>query len=300
MKFIDGIDPHSPGRALAMALNDLEKRFGIALTIHDCRGMLNDSAGRPLFPGRNMHMHPYCIAGRFKQENWNRRCHQQCMVEAEAVASGAKRPFRHDCWKGVSELVVPIERDGTLILLIYAGGFRSPGAEIPDCIPPELRTIRSDMPEADDLLFEELARELLLFGQGIRHYLDLSHDRRGVPVGNADRIRRFLEDHAHEPVGLAELARWMNLSRSHACHLVKYHFGKPFHALLLEERLTRACNLLRTTEMPLKAVAAAVGFSNDFTSTGFSPANAAGPPASSAAGRKSKLNCNDQISFSSA
>ena len=56
----------------------------------------------------------------------------------------------------------------------------------------------------------------------------------------------------------------MNLSRSHACHLVKYHFGKPFHVLLLEERLTRACNLLRTTEMPLKAVAAAVGFSNEF------------------------------------
>ena len=38
----------------------------------------------------------------------------------------------------------------------------------------------------------------------------------------------------------------------------------PFHVLLLEERLTRACNLLRTTEMPLKAVAAAVGFSNEF------------------------------------
>lgn len=65
---------------------------------------------------------------------------------------------------------------------------------------------------------------------------------------------RFLEGYAHEQVALSDLAE----------HLVKYHFGKPFHTLLREERISRARNLLGSTPMPLKAVAASVGFRNEF------------------------------------
>ena len=94
----------------------------------------------------------------------------------------------------------------------------------------------------------------------------VDHAKLGAEIlfGEEQLIRRFLEDHAHEAVKLADLADWLNLSTNHTCHLVKYHFGKPFHALLLEERLARARRLLENTDLPQKAVAAAAGFPNEF------------------------------------
>ncbi len=260
VKQYDGIDANGPGEALARIFGNYERRFGMRLTIHDCRGVLYHQDGQPFFPGRHIHMHPYCITGRFETPGWNRRCHEECMLRVEAAADRLRRPFRHECWKGVAELVVPVERDGTVALLIYAGGFRTPGRPAAE----GMEELFGNMPEADEARFGELAPELQLLGQGILAYTDFYRGRAGLPAERHLRIRRFLEDHAHEEVGLADLAKALNFSRNHACHLVKYHFGKPFHTLLREERIKRACNLLSGSDLPLKAVAAAVGFANEF------------------------------------
>lgn len=211
-----------------------------------------------------MHIHPYCITGRFETPGWNRRCHEECMLRAEAAADRLRRPFLHSCWKGVTELIVPLERNGSLALLLYAGAFRTPGAELPEELPEPLRQLYAGLPLPGENLGNELALELQLFGQGLLHYADLCRNRTGAPLERSNQIRRFLEDHAHEEAGLAELAEALHLSVTYTCHLVKYHFGKPFHTLLREERIRRACNLLHSTELPLKAVAAAVGFRNEF------------------------------------
>ena len=164
----------------------------------------------------------------------------------------------------MTELIVPLERNGSPVLLLYAGVFRTPGVTPPDDLTPELRTLFETLPSPDELLDENLALELQLLGQGILYYADLCRHRAGAPQGQSNQIRRFLEEHAHENVGLAELAAAMHLSPSHCCHVVKYHFGRPFHTLLRQERIRRARNLLESTKMPLKEVAAAVGFSNEF------------------------------------
>ena len=96
------------------------------------------------------------------------------------------------------------------------------------------------------------------------HYAGLSRNRAGFPQERSNQIRRFLEDHAHEDIALSDLAAAMHLSTTHCCHVVKYHFGQPFHTLLRQERIRRARNLLYSTEMPLKEIAAAVGFHNEF------------------------------------
>ena len=69
MKFYDGIDTHSLGPALTAALYALEDRTGLRLTIHDCCGILYYPDGKPFFPGRYIHSHPYCYTGRFQREN---------------------------------------------------------------------------------------------------------------------------------------------------------------------------------------------------------------------------------------
>ena len=134
----EAIDAASPGKSLAAALQAFERKHGVHLTLHDCRGIFYHADGTPFFPGRYMHIHPYCITGRFETPGWNRRCHEECMLRAEAAADRLRRPFLHSCWKGVTELIVPLERNGSLALLLYAGAFRTPGTELPEELPEEV------------------------------------------------------------------------------------------------------------------------------------------------------------------
>lgn len=264
MQILDAIDRELPGKELTVALEAFERRRGLHLTLHDCRGIFYHADGSPFFPGRYLHSHPCCLEGRFENPAWNRRCHEECKLRAEANADRLRKPFLHSCWKGITELVVPLERNGSVALLLYAGTFRTPGAELPEELPPELRERIGRLPDAGSLPEPGLVPELQVFGQGLLHYAELCRERAGIPPEQGGRIRRFLEEHAHEPVSLSDLAADLHLSRARACHLVSYHFGKPFHTLLREERIRRACNLLRSTPLPLKAVAAAVGFRNEF------------------------------------
>ena len=65
-------------------------------------------------------------------------------------------------------------------------------------------------------------------------------------------------------MSLEDLAERMNLSPSRTSHLVRKFFGYSFQELVMIERMTRARNLLLSTEYPLKAIAQATGFSNEF------------------------------------
>ena len=84
------IDPDFPGEKLLAGLRAVEARYGIHLTLHDCRGLLCHADGRPFFPDRCMHMHPYCITGRFEMPGWNRRCHEECKLRVEEAVNDIK------------------------------------------------------------------------------------------------------------------------------------------------------------------------------------------------------------------
>lgn len=111
--FLDKFDPGSPGSYLAEAIYAAERLFGVTITIHDHRALLFDADGKPLLPGRDHHTHPYCRAGRYAVPEWNRSCLAECAFQAESAALCELRPFLHHCWKGVTELVVPVERGRT-------------------------------------------------------------------------------------------------------------------------------------------------------------------------------------------
>ncbi len=264
MKFFRTIDPENPGSWIASTLASIEARYSIWLTIHDCHGLLFYRNGSPYLPDRGMHRNPFCMTGRFLENGWNRRCHEECAWNAETTAQRAMRPFLHHCWKGVTELVVPIDRNGSLLLLLYAGTFRPPDGNAPDCLTEELKAMYAALPPENEELFAELSSVLQIFGQGIRHYLDRKPNCGDIHSDRRRKICRYIEDHAHEPVRLADLARSLHLSPVHCCHQVRYHFGVSFQQLLLKERMIRACNLLETTPLPQKTIAAMVGCRNEF------------------------------------
>lgn len=256
LKFLDKLNLAEPENYPAEAICAAERRFGVTVTVHDHRALLFDREGNALLPGRGSHTHAYCKAGRYENPEWNRSCLAECGFQAESAALCELRPFLHHCWKGVTELVVPIEQNGSPVLIFYAGAFRGPEAP-----PPGFEAEQRELPEPEAELFADLARLLTLTGQGILKTLETARERElRAPPSRKQLIRKFIDEHAHEPVTLADLAAALNVSPSRAGHLVTAAFACPFQELLLAERMTRARNLLLNTDYPQKEIARSCGF----------------------------------------
>ena len=85
-----------------------------------------------------------------------------------------------------------------------------------------------------------------------------------LPDREAERksaILSYVRD-SYKDASLSVLASKMFLSVPYLSKLITQYFGKSFKALLLEERLHRAEQLLLNTDMPIGDVIAAVGYEN--------------------------------------
>ncbi|OGV59144.1 MAG: hypothetical protein A2X49_02290 [Lentisphaerae bacterium GWF2_52_8] len=264
MQFFPSIDYGDPGPFFEECIRHLEQKYRMRLTVHDHRGLLFSREGIPFLPGRNMHTQDYCSTGRHKNSVWNRNCLKECAFAAESMALKKLRPFIHRCWKGCDELIVPIERNGELILILYAGVFRLAKELAPRQIPDGLKEKHRLLPAISKAELIDLSRVLLLLGQGMLCYAERYREDGRAPLNRKAIIRKFIDEHAHEPLKLAELARCLCISPSRAGHLVSELFGLSFQELVLEERMTRARNLLVSTSQPMKAIAQEVGLKNIF------------------------------------
>ncbi|HYW43616.1 MAG TPA: AraC family transcriptional regulator [Bryobacteraceae bacterium] len=127
-------------------------------------------------------------------------------------------------------------------------------------------------------LFEEIADELSrgyawnhLFpaSAALVRLLGLTYSfRKSFPDASpdaTDRIRQaifFLDHHLDRQVSVPELARIANLSVSHFCALFKRAAGFPPLEYFLHRKIQHACELLDTTNQPLKRIAHGLGFSD--------------------------------------
>jgi transcriptional regulator GlxA family with amidase domain len=75
------------------------------------------------------------------------------------------------------------------------------------------------------------------------------------------RIRQVLQWTAQDPSkSVQELARLLNLSGSRLGHLFRSQVGIDLESFLRNARLQKAADLLRHTELSIKAIAALVGY----------------------------------------
>jgi Transcriptional regulator containing an amidase domain and an AraC-type DNA-binding HTH domain len=74
------------------------------------------------------------------------------------------------------------------------------------------------------------------------------------------QIMQWLEKHYGEKFSLEELARDIGFSRSYTSRIFRQQTGGSIHEYLLTRRLKRSCDLLRTSEMSVEAIAEKVGF----------------------------------------
>ncbi len=82
-----------------------------------------------------------------------------------------------------------------------------------------------------------------------------THELEQARVGKVLEIIR-----SGRPCNLCDLARELNLSKSHLQHLFKRQTGLCLGHLLTEQKLQTAARLLRSSQMRIKQIACAVGY----------------------------------------
>ena len=249
--------------SLPDAVENFERMTGVSLTIHDVQGIHPPRWRHRQMPNRHLHCAAYCMEGRFEHPVWNNRCTEDCLKAVHAQVRRSAAPFCKSCWKGVLELVVPIERESRVVLVLYAGPFRKKGAELPECtgrLTGKCLKLFRELPEWSEEKAAELTAVLRLFGQGLLEQLGEMTDQESS--GTREQIiKRFIIDNSHRQVTLAELAERLHLSLSRAGHAVREELGMTFHDAVMCERMNRAANLLATHyKIALSDVAAITGF----------------------------------------
>ena len=77
-------------------------------------------------------------------------------------------------------------------------------------------------------------------------------------------LRNYLGENVHMPIGLAEMARRVNMSPSHFSAQFKHHFGVAPVEYHIQLRLHAAAYLLQDGNRPVADVARAVGYDDPF------------------------------------
>lgn len=79
---------------------------------------------------------------------------------------------------------------------------------------------------------------------------------------------KYIQSHLGDDLSLKRLAAEVHLSSSHLIRLFRAELQHSPHEYIVLSRLNRAKYLLKTTDMPVKAIAAAVGYGNESSFTG--------------------------------
>lgn len=238
----------------------LEKRIGVLITIIDNDGIFRYKMKKCLFtPERASHRkNPVCRSG------FCARCIQNCRYEMNKRCLADTEPFLSTCWKGVTQLVVPLEENGIHYGMFYAGAWRSRTAEVPKGLPKEFYRIFAGLPILRKREAESLTALLGIYACGILACLKKNHILNNSADFRELRIMNWINEHTGDAFGLPDLASELRLSVPYTSCIVKKLFGKSFSVLLQERRVEKAKYFLNGTELSLHEIAKLCGFSSEF------------------------------------
>jgi AraC-like DNA-binding protein len=99
------------------------------------------------------------------------------------------------------------------------------------------------------------------------------------------RVLEFIEEHIERDIRLAELASLAGLSVTHFAHAFKAEHGLSPYRYILQRRINRSKQLLRTTDLTIAAVASRSGFSSHSRFTSMFARDVGAPPSAYRSGK---------------
>lgn len=187
-----------------------------------------------------------------------------CDVEHLTVARNTQEPLFYVCPFGVTEAIVPILRDDAPVGYLFASLGVEAGKE-----EEVARLAPAGRAEAVALQVAESKRrtreELTAAAEVLRVFADYLAGDDALAEGTrsiGELTKRYVKNHLAGTLSLREIARSLHCSTVTLTEHFRAECGTTVSAYVTKKRMERAEVLLLTTDDPLCAVAAAVGFSD--------------------------------------
>jgi AraC-like DNA-binding protein len=187
--------------------------------------------------------------------------------KARLVAKRVDAPFFSSCYAGVEEFVIPVHADGVRVLMLNVSGYRdaleksqakraSTSAIMGKEFDLAYDALNPNVPTMDWILgaITPLTRLIYaLYKECVLRTPDVSDD---VYV----KILAYLHEHIAEDCTVASVADALSYSDSYVRHVFRAKSGTSIGRYLIDLRMTRARELIETTNLSVAGVAAASGF----------------------------------------
>lgn len=100
----------------------------------------------------------------------------------------------------------------------------------------------------------------------LRHYSEQPYSAQAT-IGGLSKLKlkqilEYIDEHLEKPISLAELAAIAQISPHYFASLFKQSVGVPPHQYLVQQRITKVKQLLRSTDLTIAEIASCTGFSS--------------------------------------
>ena len=270
---------------LLRILEQIEAAFGVRICVHDVSGITLASSALTLPIEWKTHGCQYCSVA--KDYGTVQRCMRQKEVALYLLKRRQHKPYCGICHMGVCDYLEPVELDGKLLAVVFAGGItkeqkekaRMKLAATADKLPFECPEL---MMAYDEYVASALTTEaqLKLFAEFVASYIrqtaklsafgtDLPDDPIGqYPVepikakvnGTASVIVSYLEENYMHQLSLKALSMRFFMSEGHLNRLVRQEVGMGAIAYVKHVRVNAAARLLENTDKSVHDIAENCGF----------------------------------------
>lgn len=242
------------------AIKALESSLEISITIVDRHGIFHNPLGLAIFSLDRLSHRKNKICAIGFCEKCIKHCRYQMNVKSEMIGE----PFVETCWKGVTEIIVPMSRNAKHFGMLYAGLWRKQSTKAPvDLNKKEMKEF-AKLHIFDEVKAKRISMILSFFVKGmlaeIEHWnvIDIpKHSRAGM-------IKSFILDNLEKPLQLSTLSKHLGISRSRTSFLLKHFFNLSFSQLITNERIKRAKILLLGTDDSIAMIAEQVGINDEY------------------------------------
>lgn len=199
------------------------------------------------------------------------RC-EGCDAQAVKRCSGSRKAYRYRCHAGICETILPIHSDEKTIIAYMVFG------QLLDESPLERQwenTVRTldwypgDMEKLKKAFFEfkqYSTKELRAYAElleALSSYINLQGIIRAAEHTDLQKLEAYLDQHYMEKLSLAMISADLNIGRTKLCTLAKeLSGGNTLSHMIAQRRMDAAKMLLLRSDLPISAVAEAVGISD--------------------------------------
>lgn len=258
--------------------------FGVQICVHDVSGVTYSRASLNLPYLWMQHGCDYCsVAKRCVSE---RRCMRQKQVVMWKLRKSAGKPFYGVCYMGVCEYILPVERNGRLLAVVFASGLtREDAQESKEKLARASLHMTPDLAQEAEAGYQVFAAESFVTREKLRFFAELTRDRilsssMGVSMagredsdpyaveavrerqGQGSTVRAilgYIEASMPGSVSLADLSKAFFMSEGHLSRLFRKEMGMSIIAYVKRVRIQMAARMLLDSGEPVSAIAARVG-----------------------------------------